>query len=167
MVRGAIDRRLRRMCMKKTYIVIAFACIVMAACSDQRYASFGTGVEAQQSLEAKQGWIPAWFPVMASGIQVQYDIDSNYRWFSFKLDKENKQVLIKNFKNLSSDEVRTIKVPKPRQAEWWFKGLIQEQPSHNAPSNADFYLRYDGKIPEKAYLVISKTDDSIFLWIER
>jgi len=154
--------------MKKTFIVIAFACIVMAACSDQRYASFDTGIEAQQSLEAKQGWIPDWFPVTASGIQVQYDIDSNCRWFGFKLDKENKRVFVKNFRNLSSDEARTIKVPKPRQAEWWwFKGLIQAQPSNEAPFNADFYLRYDGKIPEKAYLAISKTDDSIFLWIER
>ena len=153
--------------MKKINIVIAAACIVMAACSDQRYATFGTGIEAQQSLEAKQGWIPDWLPVTASGIQVQYDIDSYCRWFSFKLDKENKRVFIKNFRNLSSDEARTIKVPKPRQAEWWFKGLNQAQPSNEAPLNADFYLRYDGKIPEKAYLAISKTDDSIFLWIER
>lgn len=154
--------------MKKTYIVIAFACIVIAACSDQRYATFTTGTEAQQSLEAKQGWIPAWFPVAASDIQMQYDIDSNYRWFGFKLDKENKRAFIKNFRTLSSDEVKTIKIPSPRQADWWWlKGLSQTKSSHDVPVNADFYVRNDSKVPEKAYLAISKTDDSIYLWIER
>jgi hypothetical protein len=154
--------------MKKRFFIIAFACLVLAACSDQRYASFGTGIDAQQSLEAKQGWIPDWFPITAKEIQVQYDVDSYCRWFSFKLDEDGKRALIKPFRLLSPAEARAVNAPRPRQAaDWWLKGLGQAQPADGAPLNADIYLRNQGKMPEKAYLVISKTDDSVFLWIEK
>ena len=152
--------------MKKTFAIIAFACVVLAACSDQRYEYFGNGLEVKQSIQAKQGWIPEWFPIAAKEVHVQYDVDSYCRWFSFRLEEEGKRALIKTFRPLSPVEVRTVKVTKPRQADWWLKGIGQAQPADGAPLNADIYLLNQGKIPEKAYLVISKTDDSVFLWIE-
>lgn len=167
---GSRDQRIGRLLLmhkKKTYVIIAFACFVIAACSDQRYEYFSNGIEVKQSIQAKQGWIPDWFPVTAKEIQVQYDVDTNCRWFRFKLDKEAKKAFITNFRPLSGDEAKNIKVSAPRSAEWWFKGLIQAQPADAAALHADIYLRDDVKIPEKAYLAISKTDDSIFLWIER
>lgn len=153
--------------MKKTYIIIAFACLVIAACSDQRYEDFTTGIEARGSIEAKQGWVPEWFPTTAKEIQLQYDIDTNTRWFRFKLDKEHKNPFIQNFRPVSLEEAKNIKPSVPRSAKWWFKGLVQAQPANDSALNADVYIRYDIKIPEKAYLAVSKTDDSIFLWIER
>lgn len=154
--------------MKKTHIIIALACLVIAACSsDQRYEYFGNGIEVQQSIQAKQGWIPDWLPITAKEIHIQYDIDTNCRWFRFKLDKKTQNAFIMNFQPLSLDEAKNIKVPAPRRAEWWFKKLIQSHPADNTALNADIYLRNDVKIPEKAYLAISKTDDAIFLWIER
>lgn len=153
--------------MKKTYAIIAFACLVIAACSDQRYEYFGNGIEVKQSIEAKQGWIPDWFPMAAKEIHVQYDVDTNCRWFRFKLDKKTKKSFIMDFRPLSWNEAKNIKVSAPRSAEWWLKGLSQAQPADDALFNVDIYLRNQDTMPEKAYLVISKTDDSVFLWIEK
>lgn len=152
---------------KKTYIIIAFACLVIAACSDQRYEYFVNGIEARRSIAAKQGWVPDWFPATAKEIQMQYDIDTNYRWFRFKLEKEHKNTFILDFVPVSEEEAKNIKPSTPRSAKWWFEGLIQAQPGNTAALNADIYIRNNIKIPGKAYLAVSKTDDSVFLWIER
>ncbi len=108
-----------------------------------------------------------WFPATAKEIQLQYDIDTNTRWFRFRLDKEHKNTFIQNFQPVSLEEAKNIKPSAPRSAKWWFEGLIQAEPANDSALNADIYIRNDIKIPEKAYLAVSKTDDSIFLWIER
>ena len=114
--------------MKITHIIIALACLVIAACSsDQRYEYFGNGIELQQSIQAQQGWIPDWLPATAKEIHIQYDIDTNCRWFRFKLDKKSQNAFIMNFQPLSPDEAKNIKVPAPRRAEWWFKELVKSQ----------------------------------------
>lgn len=153
--------------MKKTYIIIAFICLVIAACSEQRSEYFTNGTEAQRSSTAKGGWVPSWFPTTAQGIHIQYDLDTNCRWFRFKLDKQTKDTFIRTFQPLSWDQAKTIKMTAPRGAKWWFDGLIQAQPANDAALNADIYVRNDIEISEKAYLAVSKTDDSIFLWLER
>jgi hypothetical protein len=153
--------------MKKTYIIISFVCLIIVACSEQRTEYFINGTEAQRSTTAKHGWIPEWFPTAAKEIQMQYDIDTNYRWFRFKLDKEARNSFIRIFQPVSWDEAKNIKARAPRSAKWWFEGLIQAQPANDSALNADIYIRNDIRTPEKAYLAVSKTDDSIFLWIER
>lgn len=153
--------------MKTISVIIAVACLVISACSDQRYEYFGAGSEVQQSIQAQQGWVPAWFPVEAKEIHVQYDVDSFQRWFRFKLDKATQKSFTRNFRLVGRDEAKNLNVSPPRNAEWWFTGLIQTQPSSNTALRADIYLRNADKMPEKAYLAISKTDDTVFLWLER
>lgn len=101
--------------MKKTYFIIAF-CLVIAACSDQRYEYFDKGIAVKQSIQAKQGWIPDWLPITATEIHVQYDVDTNRRWFGFKMDRETKKAFIMNFRPLSGDDAKSIKVPAPRSS---------------------------------------------------
>ena len=149
------------------FLLVTLACLIFGSCSEQKSEFFNNGFEAQQSQTAKGGWIPAWFPSTAKEIYIQYDLDTNYRWFRFKLDKESKDAFIRTFQPVSWNDVKNIKVKSPRSANWWFEGLIQAQPANDAALYADIYIRNDIKIPEKAYLAISSTDDSIFLWIER
>ena len=153
--------------MKKTYIIISLICLIAFACTEQRSEYFIDGSKVQRSAIAKGGWFPEWFPTAAKDIHIQYDLDTNYRWFKFKLDKQSKDAFIRNFHVVPWNEAENIKVTAPRSANWWFEGLIQAQPANDAALNADIYTRKDIKIPEKAYLAVSKTDDSIFLWIER
>jgi hypothetical protein len=153
--------------MRRTYIIIGLLGIIIAACSEQRTEYFANGAEAQQSTTAKHGWIPKWFPTQAREIQMQYDIDTNYRWFRFKLDKEARKQLIETFQPVSWGEAENLKVRSPRSAKWWFDGLIQVQPANDAALNAVIYLRNDIENKEKAYLAVSRTNDAIFLWIER
>jgi hypothetical protein len=150
-----------------TYSIIAILCLIFAACSEQRNDFFINGIEAQRSVAAKGGWIPAWFPTQATEIHIQYDLDTNYRWFRFKLEKASKDVFIRNFKLLSWDQAQNVRYSSPGSAKWWFHGLIQSQPANDAALNADIYVGNDITIPKKAYLAISMTDDLIYLWIER
>jgi hypothetical protein len=148
-------------------LLVIIACLIFGSCSEQKSEFFVNGVEAQRSQTAKSGWIPQWFPATAKEIHVQYDLDTNYCWFRFKLDKGSKDTFIRAFQPVSWNEVENLKVRAPRSAGWWFEGLIQAQPANDAALNADVFVRNDIKISEKAYLAISRTDDSIFLWIER
>ena len=153
---------------KTTYIIIAtISCLIFSACSEQKSEFFINGIEVQRSAAAKGGWIPEWFPTQATEIHIQYDLDTNYRWFRFKLEKASKDVFIRNFSQLSWDQAKNIRLSSPRNAKWWFDGLIQSQPANDAALNADIYVGNDITIPKKAYLAISKTDDLIYLWIER
>lgn len=150
----------------KIYIII-ICCLSLMACSEQKSEYFNNANEAQHSATAKGGWIPDWLPANATEIHIQYDLDTNYRWIKFKLEKSLKDDFITNFEKISWEKAKDISTSSPRGAKWWFQGLIQQQPANDAALNAELYIGNGIKIPKSVYLAVSRTDDSIYLWIGR
>ena len=163
--KAARDARVMQQNLRKAILIAVF--VLLPACSEQYYHFFRTGEEALSSDVSNRGWVPEWLPRAAYQIQLQYDIDSNNRWLRFKLPQgENERIIREFFNKLTWEQVKQIPAPRPRRADWWFEGLIQQQPANDGALNADIYVGNGTRIPRNAYLAVSKTDDSIYLWIE-
>jgi len=119
-----------------------------------------------ESEVSKHGWIPSWFPKAASQIHLQYDIDTNNRWYKFRLPKEGKENIVRNFVKLAWKQVEGIPTPKPHGADWWFEGLIQQQPANShAALYADIYQGKGKIVASNVFLAMDETKDSVFIWI--
>lgn len=133
--------------------------------SELKREYFKNGTEAHSSSIAKGGWIPDWLPSDATEIHIQYDLDTNYRWMKFRLENKSKETFISNFKEISWENAKNYIESSPRGADWWFRGVIQEQPENGAALNAYFYVGDGTIVSKKIYLAVSKSDDSLYCWI--
>lgn len=156
------------------YITISFCLLLIIISvflfirlSELKSEYFNNGSEAQNSATAKGGWIPAWLPSNATEIYIQYNLDTNYRWLKFRLENKLKNDFISNFKKISFEDAKDIFTSGPRGTKWWFRGLIQQQPANDSALNAYFYIGNGTNVSKDVYLAVSRTDDSLYFWIER
>ncbi len=132
---------------------------------DRFDAGFPTGKAALESELHKKGWIPSWLPENSTDLNLQYDIDSNYRWMSFKLSGNSRFQLMAKFHSVKGEEVENIPTPMPHRVDWWFEGLIQKQPANDAALNTTIFRGNGEDVSGDAYFALGSDGKTIYIWI--
>ena len=111
------------------------------------------------------GWIPSWFPINATNIHEQHDIDTNQVWIKFEILDSNNTTLLQSFKLLEPDKIAIINIKAPFLSNWWFEDLIEHSPSNNNSLHAYIYQGNDDKISKKVFLAKDKLSHTYYIWI--
>ena len=104
------------------------------------------------------GWIPTWFPINATNIYEQHDIDTNKIWIKFELSDNNDTKFIQSFNLLKHQEIKHIDRTKPFLAHWWVDNSL---PSNNT---LQIYQGNGVDISKKVFLAKDKLNYTYYIW---
>ena len=146
---------------RKAVFAGIFVIAILATRCERCERNFATGKQALASEAARRGWIPNWLPARAREVQIEFDLDTNERWLSFKIEPSASLSVVENLERLSEEAIRELRIRKPH-ANWWFEGLIQQQPSNDGALNAEVFA---GAIQgEKLIVLRERESERVFVY---
>jgi hypothetical protein len=138
------------------------AILVLTACSEPPYREYATADEAISAGERDSGWLPSWFPASAKDVHIQVDPDNGRWWVRAKLSRP------------AADSVRAILAPidaesapvvLPRRAsEWWFEGLIEQQPANDGALHAHLFRGTGAAVPRTTIVAFDRFSPDVYVW---
>jgi hypothetical protein len=152
--------------MRGTLNHVALSALLLVAQScrriEQPHRFYRTHAEAVGAGEVLRGWLPTWVPPEATDIHVQGDLDTNQRWLRFRLPSAPATAIKSRLMAVSMEQVADIPFSRPSHSDWWFDGLVQQQPANDGALNADVFRANDH---ERHFLVaFDRTSDTVFAW---
>ena len=146
-------------------VSILATCLLFLACSEQLHHTYRNGVVALSSDEARRGWVPQWLPPQAADIRLQYDLDTNERWLRFTLPADERATLRRYLQPMSEKEIMGLRMRSPRSADWWFDGLIQQQPADDPALNAELFAGAGDVVPRRAVIAFEHGTQETFVYM--
>jgi hypothetical protein len=151
--------------MKFVRVSFLATCLLLLACSEQLHHTYKSGVVALSSDEARRGWVPEWLPRQAADIRLQYDLDTNERWLRFTLPADERARLTPYLQRMSEKEIMGLRMRRPRSADWWFDGLIQQQPADDPALNAELFAGAGDVVPRRAVIAFERGTQETFVYM--
>ena len=109
--------------------------------------------------------MPEWLPRQAADIRLQYDLDTNERWLRFKLSVDGRARLRQYLRPMSEKEIMGLRLPRPRSVDWWFDGLIQQQPADDPALNAELFAGDGDVVPRRAVIAFERETQQTFVYV--
>ena len=132
---------------------------------EQPYTHWDSTENMNLSKTYQYGWIPTWFPINAMNIHEQHDIDTNNIWIKFEITDDNNTKFIQNFNQLNQKEIKNLNIRPPFLCNWWFEGLIEQQPSNDNALHAEVYQGNIKSVSNKVFLAKDKLSTDYYIWI--
>ena len=151
--------------MKFARVLILVACLFLLACSEQFHHAYESGAVALSSDEARLGWVPQWLPPQAADVKLQYDLDTNDQWLRFKLPAAEQVRFTRYLQPMSEVEIERLRIRRPRAADWWFDGLIQQQPADDPALNAELFAGAGDVVPRRAIVAFERGTLETYVYI--
>jgi hypothetical protein len=146
-------------------VSILATCLLLLACSEQLNHAYESGAVALSSNEARRGWVPEWLPRQAADIRLQYDLDTNERWLRFKLSADERARLTQYLQPMSEKEIMGLRIRRPRSVDWWFDGLIQQEPADDPALNAELFAGAGDVVPRRAVIALERGTQETFVYV--
>jgi hypothetical protein len=126
------------------------------------YSYYPTFEATQTTGSAKEGgWIPEIVPSSATEIHEQHNIDTNEVWLRFDIPSTEKNKMISGLRKLSHQEIERIHLRYPwRAGDWWFEGVIQQEPYNDNALNAEIYMTEN----EIYFLAFDCCSSRVYYW---
>jgi hypothetical protein len=121
-------------------LVLCVGCVAISACAEQRHHFYPNGTAALSGDEARGQWVPTWLPPSATDVHLQYDVDTNARWIRFILPTDQRAAFLSHLRAMRESEVSSLRIRSPRSADWWFDGIIDQQPANDGALNAEWFV---------------------------
>lgn len=156
--------------MRSTIIISVMGLVVFFACNERFSSYYPKYEDAVKQGAVQRGWIPKIVLDNATNIYEQHDLDTNEQWIRFDIPNSNadRKRLVEGLKKLPWERVDNgvrVKHPfkHPSNVDWWFEGLVQQQPANDNALNADIYL-VDCQSDNVGYLAINRTGREAYFW---
>jgi len=150
---------------KLARVSILATSLLLLACSEQFNHTYKSGADALSSDEARRGLVPEWLPRQAANIRLQYDSDTNERWLRFRLPADERARLTTHLQPMSEKEVMGLRIGSPRNVDWWFDGLIQQQPADDPALNAELFAGAGDLVPRRAVIAFERGTQETFVYL--
>ena len=149
---------------KRALTLIVFGVAVGVGCRtiEQPRRHYDTYASAVAAGESSRGWLPAWVPPTATDLFFQNNIDTNELWLRFRLDKTAADSIQQFLRTVPADEV-TISSPA-RASDWWFEGLIEQEPANDAALYAYVFRGTGNPVPQSTVIAFDKASPLVYVW---
>lgn len=149
--------------------VFVFISLILAAFfylenGENIYSYYPTFESAKNEGSIGEGssWIPMIILSSATEIHEQHNLDTNKVWIRFNLPSNEKNKIISGLRKLSHQKIERIELRHPwRAGDWWFEGLIQQQPYNDNALNAEIYWADDLR---NSFLAIDCCSLRVYYW---
>ncbi len=103
----------------KWMILVLMMVIIISGCKETFTSYYPTYKDAKEKGAIRRGgWIPEIIPDSAVEIYLQYNIDTNVTWISFKANRSALQELLNKIKVISRQEIER-NFPQRKSPKWW------------------------------------------------
>jgi hypothetical protein len=141
-------------------LLLAF-CVACDSLEMER--AYATHADAVADDAILRGWIPPFVPESAREIREIHDLDTNAVCLRFELAVEEQAAFVAPFRKLDPQEIESL--PSCRVTpQWWFEGLVQQQPSNDAALSADVYEAAVPRWDEGALIAVDRTGSTLYIW---
>ncbi len=112
----------------------------------------------------ERGWIPPRVPSGAVEIHGEHNIDTNEVWVRFRVSDPGRLNVVSGMRKLGHDEILSLHTRHPCRADFWYQGIIEQEPENDGALNAEIYV---GKSPVSGWLefvALDRAEPFIYYW---
>ena len=133
-------------------------------CAEHMYSYYPVYADAVADGALNRGWVPSIIPASATEIHEEHDLDTNQVWIRFRMPPIDRAGLTSGMRQLSNQEVQALRVRQACTGDWWFEGLIEQQPANDAALNAEIYVGTLSSLGWPHFVAIQRAGSLVYYW---
>ncbi len=149
-------RRIRRL----ASLVGLAALSVVASCGGRTEATSAWATRAEAGSA-----VPAWVPGAATELRMRAEERSGALWLRFRLPASERPALEAGLLRIPDGQVATLTFRAPKDADWWFRGLVQVVPARaSTVLSADVFSGAGKAVPQGTFVAFDRRSDAVYAW---
>ena len=147
---------------RSTHVLLLIAGGLACRDPDQVYRQYATHAEAVAAGEILRGWLPKWVPNSATDLHMQSDLDTSDWWLRLDLPSGAADSLRRTLVSVPAGSVSVRKPSRP--GDWWFTGLVEQQPENDAALFAHVYRGSGTPVAQSVVMAFDRRSSRVYIW---